>query len=67
MSYNRLRRVVRRLKGVVGVRPTYVLFSLETQSPKGHLNICMGIVLSRSSVQWKGLLEVFKLDIFNLL
>ena len=31
------------------VRPT--LFSLETQSPKGHLNICMMFIQSKSSVK----------------
>ena len=34
-----LRCIVSCLERVVVVRPTYVLFSLETSSPKGHLNI----------------------------
>ena len=39
MEVESLRCIVNRLKRVVVVRPTYVLFSLETQSSKGHLNI----------------------------
>ena len=39
MELESLRCLVRRLERVVVVRPTYVLFALETQSPKGHLNI----------------------------
>ena len=35
-----LRCTVSRQERVVDVRPTYALFSLETQSPKGHLNTC---------------------------
>ena len=39
MELESLRCVVSHLEKVVVVRPTYILFSLETQSPKGHLNI----------------------------
>ena len=39
------------LERVVVVRPTYILFSLETQSSKGHLNIYPTFSLSRSSVE----------------
>ena len=46
-----LRCIVSRLERFVVVRPTYALFSLETQSPKGHLNIYTTLVLSRSSVE----------------
>ena len=38
---------VRRLQRVEVVRLTYVLFSLVTQSPEGHLNIDTTFVLSR--------------------
>ena len=33
---------------------------LETQSPKGYLNIYTTIVLSRSSEEWKVLLEIIR-------
>ena len=46
-----LRCIVSHLERVVDVRPTYVLFSLDTHAPKGHLNIYMTLVLSRSSVE----------------
>ena len=49
------------------VRPTYILFSLEIQSPKGHLNIYMMFVLSRSSVEEEELLEIIRLEVLNLL
>ena len=39
MVLESLRCIVSSLERVVVVRPTYVLFSLETQSPKGPLNI----------------------------
>ena len=45
MELKSLRCIVSRLERVVMVRPTYVLFSLETQSRKGHLNIYMTFVL----------------------
>ena len=47
-----LRCIVSRLEKVVVVRPTYVLFLLETLSPLGHLNIYATFVLSRSSEEW---------------
>ena len=40
MELQSLRCTVSRLERVVVVRPTYTLFSLETQSSKGYLNIC---------------------------
>ena len=51
MELESLRCIVTRLERVVVVRPTYALFSLETQSPKGYLNIYMTLVLSISSVE----------------
>ena len=39
MELESLRCIVIRLERVVVVRPTYILFSLETQSPRKHLNI----------------------------
>ena len=62
-----LRCIVSRLERVVVVRPTYALFSLETQSPKGHLNIYTTLVLSRSIVDGEVLLEIFRLEVLNLL
>ena len=58
--------IVRRLERVVVVRPKYVLFSWETQSPKGHLNIYTTFVKSRSSVEGEELLEIIRLDLLNL-
>ena len=52
-----------RLKRVVVVRPIYVLFSLETESPKEHLNIYTTFFLSRSSVEG----EIIRLEVLNLL
>ena len=52
MELESLRCIVSRLERVVVVRPTYALFSLETQSPMGHLNIYT-FVLTRSSVEGK--------------
>ena len=44
----------------------YILFSLETQSSKGHLNIYTMFVLSGS--YWRGnLFEIIRLDVLNLL
>ena len=51
LALKSLRCIVSRLKRVVVVRPTYVLFSLETQFPKGYLNINKTFVLSRNSVE----------------
>ena len=48
--------IVSRVERVVVVRPTYAQFSLEIQSPKGHLNIYLTLVLSRSSVEGEVLL-----------
>ena len=62
-----LRCIVRRLERVVVVRPTYVLFSLETQSPKGYLNVYTTFVLSRTSVEREELLEIIRLEVLNLL
>ena len=55
-----LRCIVNCLERVVVVRPTYVLFSLERQPPKGHLNIYTTFVLSRSSVEGEELLEIIR-------
>ena len=66
MELESLRCMVSRLERVIVVRPTYVLFSLETQSPKGHLNIHTTFVLSGNSEEWGELLEIIKLEVFNL-
>ena len=58
MELESFRCIVRRLERVVVVRPTYTLFSLETQS-KGYLNIHT-CVLSRSSVEREVLLEIIR-------
>ena len=62
-----LRCIVSRLKRFLVVSPTYALFSLETQSPKGHLNIYTTWVLSRSAVEGEVLLEIITWDVLNLL
>ena len=67
MKPESLRCIVSRLERVVLVRPIYVLFFLETQSPKGHLNIYTMFVLSRSSVEVEELLEIIRLEVLNLL
>ena len=51
MELESLRCNVSCLERVIVVRPIYVLFSLETQSPKGYLNMSMTFVVSRSSVK----------------
>ena len=40
-----------------------LLFSLETQTPKGHLNLYLTFVISRSSVEGKNLLEIIRFEI----
>ena len=67
MELESLRCIVSRLERVVEVRLTYVLFSLETQSPNGHLNIYMKFVRSRSSEEREELLEIIRLEVLNLL
>ena len=67
MELEPLRCTVRRLESVLVVRPTYVLFSLEIQSPKGHLNIYKTFVLSRSSLEGEELLEMINLVWFGLI
>ena len=62
MELESLRCIVSRLERVVVVKRTYVLFSLETQSPKGHLNIYTTLVLSISSVEREVLLKIIRLD-----
>ena len=52
MELESLRCIVSRLERVVVIRPTYVLFLLETQYSKGHLNIYTTFVLLK--VQWRG-------------
>ena len=49
------------------VGPMYVLFSLETQSPEGHLNIYTMPVQSRSFKEGEELLEIIRLEVLNLL
>ena len=61
------RCIVSRLERVVVVRPIYVLFSLETQSPRGHLNKYTTLVLSRTSVDGGVLLEIIRLEVLNFL
>ena len=67
MELKSLRCIACHLERVVVVRPTYALFSLETQFPKGHLNIYTTFVLSRSSVEGDELLEIICLEVLNLL
>ena len=68
MELESLRCIVSRLERVVMVRPIYVLlFSLETQSPKRHLNIYTMFVLSRSSVEGEVFLEIIRLEVLNFL
>ena len=62
-----LKYIVSRQERVVVVRPTYALFSLETQSPKGHLNIYMTFVQSRISVEGEVLLKIIRMEVLNLL
>ena len=52
MKLEPLRCIVSRCEIVIVVKPTYVLFSLETLSPKGHLNIYIRH-LSYQEVQWR--------------
>ena len=66
MELESLRCIVSRLERVVVERPTFV-FSLETQSRKGHLNNYTMFVRSRSSVEGEELLEIIKLEVLNLL
>ena len=58
MELESLRCIVNSLERVVVVRPTYALFYLETQSPKGNLNICTMFIQSRISVKGEELLEI---------
>ena len=67
MDPESLRCLLRHLERVIVVRPTYILFSLVAQSPKGHLNIYTMFVQSRSSVEGKVLLEIIRLAVLNLL
>ena len=75
MELKFLRCIVSRLQSAVEVKPTYVLFSLETQSPKGQLNIYIYIYIyiyttflqSRSSLDVEELLEIIRLEVLNLL
>ena len=54
-----LRCIVSHQERVVGVRPTYALFSLATQSPREHLNKYTTLVLLRSFKN-KHITEVLK-------
>ena len=67
MELESLRCIISCLERVLVVRPTYILFSLETQSFKGHLNIYTTLVLSRSSMEGEELLEIIRLEVLNLL
>ena len=67
MELESLRCILSLLERVVVVRPTYALFSLETQSPKGYLNIYTTFVQSRSSVEEEEFLEIIRLEVLNLL
>ena len=67
MELKSLRYRGRRPERVVVVKPTYVSFTLETQSRKGHLNIYATFVLYRSSLEWEELLEIIRLEVLNLL
>ena len=60
MKLESLKCIVRCLERVKGVRLKYVSFSLETQSPNGHLNIYTS-VLSKSLVEGEELLEIVTL------
>ena len=66
MELESLRCIVNCLEGVVVVRPTYALFSLETLSSKEHLNIYMMLVLSRSSLEGEVLLEIIRLEVIYI-
>ena len=50
MELESFRFTVSRLERIVVVRPTNVLYSLETQSPKGHLTYIWR--LSYQEIQW---------------
>ena len=67
MELEPFRCIVSHLERVVVVRSTYILFSLETQSLKRHLNIYKTFVLSTSSVEGEELLEIIRLQVLNLL
>ena len=60
MKLESLRCIVSRLERVEEVRPTYALFSLKRQSPKGHLYIYTTFVLS---MERKVLLEIIRLEV----
>ena len=63
MELESLRYIVSCLGRAVVVRPTQVLFSLETQSPKGHSNIYTTFVLARNSVEGEKFLEIIRLEV----
>ena len=67
MELESLECVVSRLESVVAVRPTYVLFLFETQSPRGYLIKYARFIRSRSSVEWGELLKRIRLEVLNLL
>ena len=62
-----LRCIEGRVERVVVVRPIYALCSLETQSPRGHLNIYTTLVLSGSLVVGEALLEIIRLEVLNFM
>ena len=47
------------------IRPTYILFSLETESSGGHLEIYTTFHQSRGSVEGEELLEIITLEVFK--
>ena len=67
MELESLRCIVSHMERVVVVRPTYALFSLETQSPREHLDLYSTFVQSRSSIDWEVLLEIIRLEVLNFL
>ena len=61
MELQSLRCIVSYLVRVLVVRPTYLLYSLETQSFKGYLNIYTMFFSSICSVGKEELLEIIRL------
>ena len=66
MELESLKCIVILLERVVVIRPTYPLFSFETRSPKGHLNIYTALVLSKSSVEGEVLLKIIRLEVYDM-
>ena len=66
MKLESLRCIVRRLEKVVVVRPTYVLFSLETIS-QGTFEHIYDVCPSKKFSGREELLEIITLEVLNLL